>query len=155
MLGHRVLNVQDYTAILKRRWWVIVLPMIIFSLVGIAITFFIEPQYVSQTLVLIEQQKVPEDYVRPVIAEDLNSRLASMQEQILSRSRLQPIIEHFNLYGSNHLGMDARIDKVRRDITIRPIQSDIARTNGLPGFFIAFRANDPHTAQSVDRKSVV
>jgi polysaccharide chain length determinant protein (PEP-CTERM system associated) len=148
MLGHRVLNIQDYTTILKRRWWVILLPMIVFSLVGIAVTFFIEPQYVSQTLVLIEQQKVPEDYVRPVVAEDLNSRLASMQEQILSRSRLQPIIERFNLYGS-HLGMDARIDKVRKDITIRPIQSEIARTNGLPGFFIAFRSNDPHTAQSV------
>ena len=149
MLGHRVLNMQDYTAILKRRWWVIVLPMLVFSLIAFGISFFIEPQYVSQTLVLIEQQKVPEDYVRPVVSEDLNSRLASMREQILSRSRLQPIIERFNLYGSNHLGMDARIDKVRRDITIRPIQSDIARTNGLPGFFIAFRANDPHTAQSV------
>lgn len=149
MLGHRVLNMQDYTAILKRRWWVIVLPMIVFSIIGVAITSFIEPQYVSQTLVLIEQQKVPEDYVRPVIAEDLNSRLASMQEQILSRSRLQPIIERFNLYGSSRLGMDARIDKVRKDISIRAIQSEIARSNGLPGFFISFRANDPHTAQSV------
>jgi len=140
---------QDYTTILKRRWWVIVLPMVIFSLVGIAVTFFLEPQYVSQTLVLIEQQKVPEDYVKPVVSEDLNSRLASMQEQILSRSRLQPIIERFNLYGSSHMGMDGRIDKVRKDITIRPIQSEIARSNGLPGFFISFRANDPHTAQSV------
>jgi polysaccharide chain length determinant protein (PEP-CTERM system associated) len=149
MLGHRVLNIQDYTTILKRRWWVIALPMIVLSLVGIAVTFFLEPQYTSQTLVLIEQQKVPEDYVRPVIAEDLNSRLASMQEQILSRSRLQPIIERFNLYGSSHIGMDARIDKVRKDITIRPIQSEIARTNGLPGFFISFRSSDPHIAQSV------
>jgi polysaccharide chain length determinant protein (PEP-CTERM system associated) len=149
MLGHRILNVQDYTAILKRRWWVIVLPMVVLSLIALGVSFLVDPQYVSQTLVLIEQQKVPEDYVRPVVAEDLNSRLASMQEQILSRSRLQPIIERFNLYGNNHLGMDARIDKVRKDITIRPIQSEIARTNGLPGFFISFKAGDPHTAQSV------
>ncbi|HEX7158545.1 MAG TPA: Wzz/FepE/Etk N-terminal domain-containing protein [Edaphobacter sp.] len=152
MLGHRVLTVQDYTAILKRRWWVIALPALLFSLAAIAATFFIEPQYLSQTLVLIEQQKVPEDYARPIVSEDLNSRLASMQEQILSRSRLQPIIEEFNLYGSSHLGMDARIDKVRKDIRIRPIQSEIAQTNGLPGFFISFRANDPHTAQSVCAK---
>jgi polysaccharide chain length determinant protein (PEP-CTERM system associated) len=149
MLGHRILNVQDYTTILKRRWWVIVLPMVILSLTALGVSFLVDPQYVSQTLVLIEQQKVPEDYVRPVVAEDLNSRLASMQEQILSRSRLQPIIERFNLYGNSHLGMDARIDKVRKDITIRPIQSEIARSNGLPGFFISFRAGDPHTAQSV------
>ncbi len=149
MLGHRVLTLQDYAAILKRRWWVIALPMVLLSMAGVVATFFVEPQYVSQTLVLIEQQKVPDDYVKPVISEDLNARLASMQEQILSRSRLQPIIERFNLYGSNHMGMDSRIDKVRKDITIRPIQSDIARTNGLPGFFISFRAGDPHTAQQV------
>jgi len=43
----------------------------------------------SQTLVLIEQQKVPEDYVKPVVNEDLNGRLASMKEQILSRSRIE------------------------------------------------------------------
>jgi polysaccharide chain length determinant protein (PEP-CTERM system associated) len=152
MLGHRVLNVEDYTTILKRRWWVIALPALLFSLAAIAVTFFIEPQYLSQTLVLIEQQKVPEDYARPIVSEDLNSRLASMQEQILSRSRLQPIIEEFNLYGSSHLGMDARIDKARKDIKIRPIQSDIAQSNGLPGFFISFRASDPHTAQSVCAK---
>ena len=149
MLGHRVLTLQDYTTILKRRWWVIALPMVLLSMAGVIATFFVEPQYVSQTLVLIEQQKVPDDYVKPVISEDLNARLASMQEQILSRSRLQPIIERFNLYGSNHMGMDSRIDKVRKDITIRPIQSDIARTNGLPGFFISFRAGDPRTAQLV------
>jgi len=143
---------EDYTTILKRRWWVIALPALLFSMAAIVVTFFIEPQYLSQTLVLIEQQKVPEDYARPIVSEDLNSRLASMQEQILSRSRLQPIIEEFNLYGSSHLGMDARIDKARKDIKIRPIQAEIAQSNGLPGFYISFRANDPHTAQSVCAK---
>ncbi|WP_263367323.1 GumC family protein [Edaphobacter bradus] len=149
MLGHRVLTLQDYTAILKRRWWVIVVPMLLLALVGFTITFFVQPVYVSQTLVLIEQQKVPDDYVKPVVSEDLNARLSSMQEQILSRSRLQPIIERFNLYGANKLGMDERIEKVRKDIDIKPIQSQIARANGLPGFFISFKAGDPHTAQSV------
>jgi polysaccharide chain length determinant protein (PEP-CTERM system associated) len=147
MLGHRKLSPEDYFRILKKRAWIVIVPAVVFAAVGVGLTFFVPPRYESQTLVLIEQQKVPENFVRPVVTEDLNSRLASMQEQILSRSRLQPIIERFNLYGNKGMGMDARIDMVRKDISIKPIESQIARTGGLPGFFISFRAEDPHTAQ--------
>jgi polysaccharide chain length determinant protein (PEP-CTERM system associated) len=149
MLGHRALTVQDYLNILRRRWWMIAIPAIIFPIVGYLLTFLVQPQYISQTLVLVEQQKVPESYVKAVVTEDLSGRLASMKEQILSRSRLQPIIERFNLFANGKLSMDDRIDLTRKNIGITPIQSEIARTNGLPGFFISFKANDPRTAQLV------
>jgi polysaccharide chain length determinant protein (PEP-CTERM system associated) len=148
MLGHRALTVQDYIAILKRRWWIIAIPAIIFPIIGYGITFLVKPQYVSQTLVLVEQQKVPDSYVRAVVTEDLSGRLASMKEQITSRSRLQPIIERFNLFAGAG-SMDDRIDMTRKNIGITPIQSEIARSNGLPGFFISFKANDARTAQLV------
>jgi polysaccharide chain length determinant protein (PEP-CTERM system associated) len=149
MLGHRALSIQDYVSILKRKWWIIVIPAIIFPIIGYGITFLIQPQYISQTLVLVEQQKVPDSYVRPVITEDLTERLASMKEQILSRSRLQPIIERFNLYANSKMSMDDRIDATRKNIGIAPIQSEIARSAGLPGFFISFKASDARTAQLV------
>jgi polysaccharide chain length determinant protein (PEP-CTERM system associated) len=149
MLGHRALTLQDYTTILKRRWWIIAIPAIIFPIIGFGITFLVQPEYISQTLVLVEQQKVPESYVKAVVTEDLNGRLATMKEQILSRSRLQPIIERFNLFANSKLSMDDRIDLTRKNIGIAPIQSEIARTNGLPGFYISFKASDPRTAQLV------
>jgi polysaccharide chain length determinant protein (PEP-CTERM system associated) len=149
MLGHRALNVDDYLGILKRRWWIIAIPALILPIVAFAITFFISPKYLSQTLVLIEVQKVPDSVVKPVISSDLDSRLASMKEQILSRSRIQPIIERYNLYGNQHMSMDDRIDEARASILIKPITSEIAHSSGLPGFFISFEAGDPHTAQLV------
>jgi polysaccharide chain length determinant protein (PEP-CTERM system associated) len=149
MLGHRALTLQDYTTILKRRWWMIAIPAIVFPIVGYGITFLVQPQYISQTLVLVEQQKVPDSYVKPVITEDLSGRLATMREQILSRSRLQPIIERFNLFANSKMTMDDRIDQTRKNIEIKPIQSEIARTGGLPGFFISFKAGDARTAQLV------
>ncbi len=149
MLGHRALTLQDYTTILKRRWWILAIPAIIFPVAGYAITFLMQPQFLSQTLVLVEQQKVPDTYVKPVITEDLSGRLATMREQILSRSRLQPIIERFNLYATSKMSMDDRIDQTRKSIDIKPIQSDISRTGGLPGFFISFKAADARTAQLV------
>ena len=93
MLGHREMTMQDYLGMLKRRFWLIMGSALVLMGMGIGISRILPPQYVSQTLVLIEQQKVPENYVKPVVDEDLGARLASMKEQILSRSRIEPIIE--------------------------------------------------------------
>jgi polysaccharide chain length determinant protein (PEP-CTERM system associated) len=149
MLGHRTLTVEDYGTILKRRGWMIAVPAILLPLIAFGITFFVPPEYISQTLVLVEQQKVPDEYVKPVISEDLSARLASMKEQILSRSRLEPIIQQYNLYSTKGLGMDERLELVRKDIKVEPIRSEMARLGGLPGFYISFKASDAHTAQAV------
>jgi len=149
MLGHRTLNMEDYLTILKRRWWIIAIPTIIFPMIAIGITFFIPPRYISETLVLIDQQKVPDEFVRSVVNENLDSRLASMREQILSRSQLQPIIDKYNLYADQKMTMDGRIDLARTNIDILPIHSEINGGRGLPGFKIRFTASDPHTAQQV------
>jgi polysaccharide chain length determinant protein (PEP-CTERM system associated) len=151
MLGHRTLSLDDYLGILKRRWLLILIPSVILPIVALAITYRLTPIFMSQTLVLIDSPKVPDDYVKPVVETNLDSRLASMKEQILSRSRLEPIIKQYNL-GNPGADMDSRIDEVRKDIDIKPIHSEIARDGGLPGFFIYFKAGDPHTAQQVCRQ---
>jgi polysaccharide chain length determinant protein (PEP-CTERM system associated) len=149
MLGHRTLNFEDYAAMLRRRWSIILIPMIVVPIIAIAATFFIQPEYMSQSLVLIDQQKVSTNIVQSAVTEDLSNRLASMKEQIESRSSLQPVVEKYNLYASEHMNMDDRIDKTRKDIGIEAIQSNLARANGLPGFKVTFKASDPHTAQAV------
>ena len=149
MLGHRVLNVEDYLGILKRRWWIILIPAAILPIFTVGATYFITPEYQSSTLVLIDQQKVPTAFVGSVVTEALDSRLAYMNEQIQSRSKIEPIVNQYNLYGDQHLSMDARVDLTRKAIFIEPVVSEIARTNGLPGFRIQFTAKDPHTAQQV------
>jgi uncharacterized protein involved in exopolysaccharide biosynthesis len=148
MLGHRELTMRDYTEILKRRFWLILASAVLFLGIGLGVCHILPPQYMSQTLVLIEQQKVPEDYVKPVVNEDLNGRLASMKEQILSRSRIEPIITRFDLFGGNKYTMDDRVDMTRKAIGINPIPYGQS-SRGMPGFFITFKAQDARTAQQV------
>jgi polysaccharide chain length determinant protein (PEP-CTERM system associated) len=148
MLGHRELTMRDYAEILKRRFWLILASSVLFLGIGLGVCNFLPPQYMSQTLVLIEQQKVPEDYVKPVVNEDLNGRLASMKEQILSRSRIEPIIARFDLFGGNKHTMDDRVDMTRKAIGINPIPYGQS-SRGMPGFFITFKAQDARTAQQV------
>jgi polysaccharide chain length determinant protein (PEP-CTERM system associated) len=145
MLGHRELTPEDYWAILKRRARLIAVCAVVFLGVGIGLTYVLPPVYLSQTLILIEEQKVPEKYVVPVVTEDLGARLASMKEQILSRSRVQPIIERFNLFSGAGRTLDDRIEMTQKAIGIKAIQS----SRGMPGFFISFKAQDARTAQQV------
>jgi polysaccharide chain length determinant protein (PEP-CTERM system associated) len=148
---------QDYVEILKRRFWLILTFAILLLGAGVGISYIIPPQYVSQTLVLVEQQKVPANYVTPVVTEDLGERLSSMSEQILSRSRLEPIITKFNLFASGQTTMDKlfaggqttmdeRVEMTQKAIGIKPIQST---RGGMPGFYITFKTQDARTAQQV------
>jgi len=146
MLGHRELTIEDYAGILRRRFWLILICAIGLLAVGVGVCHVIPPQYTSQTLVIIEQQKVPEDYVKPVVEENLGERLASMKEQILSRSRIEPIIERFNLFAGGQNTMDDRVEMTQKAIGVKPIPS---AGGGMPGFYITFKAQDARTAQQV------
>jgi len=149
MLGHRALNMEDYLVIVKRRWWIVVIPAVLFFVLGVVATLYIPARYVSQSSVQIDQQKVSNELVRPVVTEDLSSRLASIEQQIESRSSILPIVEKFNLYSTQHLSMDDRIDRARDNIEIAALSAGFAHSSGVPGFTISFTANDPHTAQMV------
>ena len=54
--------------------------------------------YRSGTLILVAQPTMPKDYVTPNINDNLQERLQSITQQILSRTRLLHIIDESNLY---------------------------------------------------------
>lgn len=149
MLGHRELTMEDYADILKRRFRLILISAITLLAAGLGVTRILPARYESQTLILIEQQSVPENYVKPVVDENLDARLASMKEQILSRSRLEPIITKYRLYAGGGNTMDDRVTLARKAIKITPIHSEVRGAGGMPGFFVSFEARDPLTAQQV------
>ena len=152
MLGSRQLTWSDYVSMARRRWWIILIPTILVPAITYGVCMLIPNQYTSKTSVLVEQQKVPDTFVKPVVAEEINHRLATMQEQILSRTRLQPIIERFGLY-KNEAGKKATeelLERMRKSISVSAVKADFGdRTGGLPGFYISFTADDPKVAQQV------
>ncbi len=153
MLGNRKLTIDDYLAILRRRRWWIAIPTVVVALGAYLVSLAIHDRYTSKTLVLVEQQKVPENYVRSVVTDALNQRLATMQEQILSRTRLQPIIEKFGLQkqDTGHGPTEDLVDQLRGAIKISAVRTMVGTQPdaGLPGFTISFTADDPHLAQQI------
>ena len=152
MLGHRDLTFDDYLAIAHRRKWILLIPSIIVPIAVYAFSLTLSDEYTSKTLVLVEQQKVPDSVVQPVVSEDIAQRLATMQEQILSRTRLQPIIEKFGLYKDQGAPthMEVKVERLRSAISIEPVRSLTGPRGGiLPGFYISFTASSARLAQQI------
>ncbi len=152
MLGHRELTIDDYLAILRRRRWAIAIPIVVVAVGAYLVSLALPARYTSQTLVLIEHQRVPEHYVKSVVTDELNQRLATMQEQILSRTRLQPIIEKFGLYKKDivHTPMEDLVERLRKSVRVTPVLAMTGtQAGGLPGFYISFTTDNPRLAQQV------
>src|SRR5882672_10477699 len=101
MIKNGEITITEARRILRRYWWILPLTVIGCGALGLLFAVMLPKHYTSQTLVLVDQPTVPIEYVRSVVSEELNHRLVSMQEQILSRTRLQPIIEKFGLYAQD------------------------------------------------------
>src|SRR5260221_11755157 len=99
-------TLEDYWLIvLRRRWWLILPLFLTWALVLIG-SRFIPAKYRSETVIIVEQQRGPEQYVLPNLVTDVQERLQSMTQQILSRTRLEGIIRQFGLYGQNQGSMN-------------------------------------------------
>ncbi|HET8925072.1 MAG TPA: Wzz/FepE/Etk N-terminal domain-containing protein [Candidatus Acidoferrum sp.] len=143
---------EDAKRVLRRFWWIIAITVITGGSMGMAAAMVLPKKYTSQTLILVQQPGVPSDIVKPVVTEDLNHRLASMQEQILSRSRLEPIIEKLGLFPELHgkVHTDDAVELLRTSITVTPLESmPGTQHQGLPGFFVKVTFPVPRLAQQI------
>lgn len=152
MAIHRELTFEDYVAILRRRRWLLIIPAILGAAAGYLLSLILPSRYTSHTMVLVEQPAVPDSYVKPVVSEDLNQHLASMQEQILSRTRLQDLVERFGLQGkdANRAPMEEQVARLRKSITVTPLNPMAGtRSSELPGFNVDVTMGEARLAQQI------
>jgi polysaccharide chain length determinant protein (PEP-CTERM system associated) len=152
MAIHRELTFEDYVAILRRRRWLLIIPTILGAAAGYFLSVILPSRYTSHTMVLVEQPAVPDSYVKPVVSEDLDQRLASMKEQILSRTRLQNLVERFGLQGTNanRVAMEEAIERLRKSITVTALNPMAGtRSAQLPGFSVDVTVGDARLAQQI------
>jgi succinoglycan biosynthesis transport protein ExoP len=148
------LSWDDYWAIaVRRRWWILLSVFLAWGTVW-GMSWLLSSTYQSEALILLEQQKVPDQFVAPNVSDTLQDRVQSISQQILSRTRLQATIDRFHLYSRNdslsilHKSRDP-VELMRNDISI-----ELVRAPGHPGDFTAFKmrysADSPEVAQQVN-----
>ena len=151
-MTQRELTPQDYAAMLRRRWILITVLALVGGPLAYGISRFLPNEYTSTTMVLVEQPSVPADFVRPVDTSDIFQRLSSMEQQILGRTRLTPLVSQFGLYPQdvNHVPMEDLVTRLQKAIKVTAV-APMAQTQArnLPGFFVSVTMDNPRTAQQV------
>jgi polysaccharide chain length determinant protein (PEP-CTERM system associated) len=125
------------------------------SVAAAAILCVLLPEsYRSTTLILVEGQKVPENYVQAIVGPSIEERLNSIQQQVLSRTLLTQIIQEFSLYQDEFQkphGMETVLERLRKDVKITTHPSSTSRAT-IDAFSISFAHGDPILAMKVTSK---
>jgi polysaccharide chain length determinant protein (PEP-CTERM system associated) len=129
----------------RRRFWIAV-PFAIVAIGVFAVVRRLPNTYKSETVILVVPQRVPESYVRSTVTARIEDRLPSIQQQILSRSRLEGIVVDFNLYVElrRQVVMEDVIQRMRKDIDVKVEHGD--------SFRVTYMSDDPRTAQKVTER---
>ena len=137
------LNPMQIIDIVKRRRWYLMLPFFASLIVGIVLAIFLPKIYVASTMILVQPQKVPDEYVRSIVSTDIDSRINTISQQILSRSNIERIIKEFNLFSEvnqQNMFMEDKVELMRKWISVDLIRED--RRGPADAFSISFRGTD-------------
>lgn len=146
----------DYWNMILRRKW---LCLAIFAVCvgGGGILCVVWPEsYRSSTLIIVESQKIPEDYVKALVGPSIEARLSSIQQQVMSRTLLTQMVQEFALYPEavNLKGSEAVIERLRKDIRVTTSFTNSSRggPGGVDAFAISFAHENPQLAMKVTAK---
>src|SRR5579871_1903276 len=92
------MNMKDYLAIARRRLPVLIVFAFFGCVLGFGAARVLPKKFTSQTTVLVDPSRVSKEVVPELVNEDINHKLGSMKQQILSRTRLEPIVDKYGLF---------------------------------------------------------
>jgi protein tyrosine kinase modulator len=130
--------------ILWRRKWLVLVPFLVACASAYVVARRLPEIYRSETLIQVVPQRIPESYVRSTVTTRIEDRLGGIQQVILSRSRLERIINDFDLYPEERKAMvmeDVVAVMRDRDVKVRVERGDAFRVSYISG--------NPRTAQRV------
>src|SRR5262245_44847464 len=145
MLPGKKYRPEDFLQILRKRFWVLLVPFAVISAVTAIFARYLPDTYQSRATVQVVPQRVPESFVKSTVVTPIEERLQAIQVTIMSRTRLERIINEFNLYPA------ARRAGIMEDIVDRMRRRDIGIGLNPSGdvFTVTYTGADPRTVMKV------
>ena len=130
----------------SRRKWLAILVFLGPLAAGSSIIAFMPNMYRSAATVLVDRQQVPESFVRSTVTSALETRLQTISQEVLSRSRLEELINRFNLYPDlrRSAPLEAVIERMRNDIKLEIKSAELrGLREATVAFAIGYQGRDP------------
>ena len=126
---------------------------VFFTFCAVAVVRMLPPVYLAETVVLIDSQKIPEKFVSATVGDDLEERIASIRQTLLSGAELKKVIEEFGLYREErktHFEEEI-LELMRKDIsiTLESAMPGTSKTKRPGAFRIGYQGSDPTLVMQV------
>lgn len=141
----------EYWSVVVRRKWLIASSIAISVIVAGVLCLVLPKSYRSNTLILIENPKIPEDIVKGIVGGSVEERLTMIQQQVMSRTLLSQVIEEFKLHQGSDSGMDLEptLESLRKSIKVDTVGT---RGRSIEAFTISYAHENPVIAMKVTAK---
>ena len=142
--GGGIQEFHHYLNIIRRRKAVVMLVTIGFFCCATVIARRLPDIYRSQTVILVDAQQVPSSYVQTTVSTSFQDRLSTIQQQVMSPTRLKNMIEKNGFFP----GLRA---KVSEDALIQKVQksTSVEVAGHFSSFKIAYQGNDPNEVSQI------
>lgn len=147
-------KLQEYWGILTRRKWVAITSILVGVALGAILCVVLPKSYRSSTEILIEDQKIPDQYVKGIGGGSIEERLMTLQQQVMSRALLGRIMDEYKLYEAQVKsdGVESAIERLRKAIRVDKVGTSGIRGKTIEAMTISFAHEDPMTAMQVTGK---
>lgn len=140
---------SEYLKILRRRKWLVILPVIAITTAVVWVVMRLPNIYESTTLIVVRPSNLPQGMVPQLSEDSITRQLTAINQVVTSRSSLEPLVERYELYKAERLRglpMEAVIQRTHDDINVTVNRS---RNDITHGFNISFRYRDPRVSQAI------
>lgn len=139
-------------AIWSRRKWLAVLAFVLPMCAGASLIGFLPDIYRSAATVLVDRQQVPEAFVRSTVTSALETRLHTISQEVLSRTRLEALINRFGLYTDlrQKAPLEDVVARMRNDIKLELKSAELrGLREATVAFTISYQGTDARTVSLV------
>jgi len=146
--------IRGYWGNIVRRKWVVLGSILAGGAIAAILCVVLPKSYRSNTLILIENQKIPEDYVKGIGGASIEQRLTTIHQQVMSRTFLSQIVDEYKPYESQvrREGLESAIETLRKMIKVETVGTPGSWGKSVEAITISFSHEDPATAMNVTAK---
>jgi polysaccharide chain length determinant protein (PEP-CTERM system associated) len=148
---------KDIVEMAKRRKWSILLTALSVFALATVVALALPSIYRSTSTILIEEQEIPPEYVMTTVTSYAEQRLQSLNQRIMSATKLLEVINRFQLYSDlkEKKTTEEIVEKMRKDIKFETISADVVdRRSGAPkqatiAFTLSYSGKQPNVVQQI------
>ncbi len=140
----------EFINMLKRRKWLILMPVLTMTAAIGYVVYKLPSVYESKTLLTVKPPQISDRVVQSLTDEDLTQQLQTINQEVLSRSSLEPMVAKYKLFQlEKDSGMDMAliVERMHKNIVVEPERNDDDRK--VAAFRITYRDRSPEAARNV------